>query len=137
MKRSDRPVPFPWPSSAYRAEFKRLRELGHTAFWARQLIRQANHKARMFPLKGEKCLAYARTTGKPCQAPAGLNGRCKLHSGRATGPRTPEGKAKALACIGQKPFSLKRTPGKRGTIKLESLIERPRASWRAKSASSR
>jgi hypothetical protein len=137
MRRRDRPTPFPWPSSAYRAEFKRLRELGHTASWARQLIREANHKARMFPLKGEKCEAYARTTGKPCQAPAGLNGRCKLHGKYNFGPRTPEGKAKALAAIGQKPFSLKRTPGKRGKIKLEKLIERPRALWGRNNANSR
>jgi hypothetical protein len=128
MRRRDRPVPFPWPSSAYRAEFKRLRDMGHSAFWARHLIREVNHKARMFPIKGEKCLAYARSTGKPCQAPAGLNGRCKLHGKFSTGPRTPEGKAKALSCIGHKPLSLGRTPGKRGKIKLEKLIERPRAS---------
>jgi hypothetical protein len=91
----------------------------------------------MFPLKGEKCEAYARTTGKPCQAPAGLNGRCKLHGKYNFGPRTPEGKAKALAAIGQKPFSLKRTPGKRGKIKLEKLIERPRALWGRNNANSR
>ena len=106
LRRRDRPVPFPWPSSAYRAEFKRLRELGHDLAWARYLIRRANRQARMFPLRGEKCLAFARSTGKPCQAPAGWNGRCKLHGGLSTGPTTPEGKAKALACIGQKPVSL-------------------------------
>lgn len=132
-----RPVPFPWPSSAYRAEFKRLRLLGHSASWARQLIREANHKARMFPLEGEKCEAYARSTGKPCQAPALFNGRCRMHGGLSTGPRTPEGKTKALAVIGQKPFfSAPRTPGQRGRVKLESLPP-PRASWSANSASSR
>lgn len=136
MRKVDRPVPFPWPSSAYRDEFKRLRHLGHSTFWARHLIRDANHRARLFPLKGEKCEAYARSTGKPCQAPAMTNGRCKLHGGFSTGPTTPEGKAKALAVIGQKPFSMERTPGKRGKIRLESLLP-PRASWRAKSANSR
>jgi hypothetical protein len=135
MRRRNRPVPFPWTSSAYRDEYRRLRQLGHSPAWARQLIRQANHQARLFPLKGEKCEAYARSTGKPCQAPAMTNGRCKLHGGLSTGPKTPEGKAKALAVIGQKPFSLERTPGKRGKIKLESLSP-VRASWRAKSASS-
>ena len=35
-----------------------------------------------------KCGAYARNTGKPCQAPAMANSRCKLHGGLSTGPRT-------------------------------------------------
>jgi len=39
-----------------------------------------------------KCGAYARSTGKPCQAKALTNGRCKNHGGMSTGPRTPEGK---------------------------------------------
>ena len=30
-------------------------------------------------------------TGKPCQGAAMPNGRCKLHGGKSTGPRTPEG----------------------------------------------
>jgi hypothetical protein len=38
------------------------------------------------------CGAYARSTGEPCQAPGnGRGGRCKLHGGMSTGPRTPEG----------------------------------------------
>lgn len=136
MRRRDRPVSFAWGTSFYRDEFRRLRQLGHSPQWARQLIRQANHQARLFPLKGEKCEAYARSTGRPCQAPAMPNGRCKLHGGFSAGPVTQEGKAKALAAIGQKPFSLGRTPGKRGKIRLETLPP-PRASWRAKSANGR
>jgi hypothetical protein len=30
-------------------------------------------------------------TGRPCQDAAMPNGRCKLHGGKSTGPRTPEG----------------------------------------------
>lgn len=30
-----------------------------------------------------RCGAYARTTGKPCQAPAMENGRCRMHGGKA------------------------------------------------------
>lgn len=37
------------------------------------------------------CGAYARTTGKPCQAKALTNGRCRNHGGLSTGPTTPEG----------------------------------------------
>ena len=39
-----------------------------------------------------RCGAYARSTGKPCQAKALTNGRCKLHGGMSTGPKTPEGR---------------------------------------------
>ena len=38
------------------------------------------------------CGAHARTTGKPCQAKALTNGRCKNHGGLSTGPKTPEGR---------------------------------------------
>lgn len=38
------------------------------------------------------CEAFARTTGKPCQAKAMTNGRCKNHGGMSTGPKTPEGR---------------------------------------------
>jgi hypothetical protein len=49
----------------------------------------------------ERCGARARSRGGlPCQAPPVLdpetglprNGRCKLHGGRSTGPRTAEGR---------------------------------------------
>jgi hypothetical protein len=39
-----------------------------------------------------RCEAHTRSTGRPCQAPAMENGRCKLHGGLSTGPRTAEGK---------------------------------------------
>jgi hypothetical protein len=39
-----------------------------------------------------RCLAYARTTGNPCQAKALTNGRCKNHGGMSTGPKTQEGR---------------------------------------------
>ena len=53
--------------------------------------------ARNYP----RCGARARSRGgQPCQAPPVLdletglprNGRCKLHGGRSTGPRTAEGR---------------------------------------------
>lgn len=56
-----------------------------------------------------RCGAYARSTGEPCRAPAHRdpatgkprNGRCKLHGGKSTGPRTPEGRARALRNLRQ------------------------------------
>lgn len=38
------------------------------------------------------CGAFARSTGKPCQAKALANGRCKNHGGMSTGPKTPKGR---------------------------------------------
>jgi hypothetical protein len=49
----------------------------------------------------QKCGAFARSTGKPCRMKALANGRCRLHGGLSTGPKTNEGKAKALANLKQ------------------------------------
>ena len=40
----------------------------------------------------KRCGAYARSTGQPCQAKALANGRCRLHGGLSTGPRTEAGR---------------------------------------------
>ena len=40
-----------------------------------------------------KCGAKTRS-GKPCKNPAMKNGRCRLHGGLSTGPKTPEGRAR-------------------------------------------
>ena len=48
-----------------------------------------------------RCGAYARSTGKPCKAQALANGRCRNHGGMSTGPKTLEGKARALANLKQ------------------------------------
>lgn len=42
-----------------------------------------------------RCGARTKTTGKPCQAPAVHGkGKCRLHGGASTGPRTDAGKAR-------------------------------------------
>ena len=41
---------------------------------------------------GDRCGAYARSTGFPCKAKAMYNGRCKNHGGMSTGPKTAEGR---------------------------------------------
>jgi hypothetical protein len=38
-----------------------------------------------------RCGARRKSTGTPCRAPAMPNGRCRVHGGPSTGPRTPEG----------------------------------------------
>jgi hypothetical protein len=39
-----------------------------------------------------QCGAHARTTGAPCKAKALPSGRCKLHGGMSTGPKTLAGR---------------------------------------------
>jgi hypothetical protein len=56
-----------------------------------------NGNPRGNPNLAPRCGAKARTTGCPCQAPAMPNGRCRMHGGLATGPRTPEGRARVAA----------------------------------------
>lgn len=41
-------------------------------------------------MKASRCGAKTRK-GTPCRAPAMKNGRCRLHGGKSTGPKTPEG----------------------------------------------
>lgn len=47
--------------------------------------------------KAKRCGAKTRgeRRGKPCLAPAMKNGRCRMHGGASTGPRTPEGLKRA------------------------------------------
>ena len=40
--------------------------------------------------KAARCEAKTRR-GVPCQCPAMSNGRCRLHGGKSTGPKTTEG----------------------------------------------
>src|SRR5262249_8896676 len=42
-----------------------------------------------------RCGARSKRTSVPCKAPAMPNGRCRLHGGKSTGPRTPEGLARS------------------------------------------
>jgi hypothetical protein len=41
-------------------------------------------------MKAARCGAKTRR-GTACQGPAMTNGRCRMHGGQSTGPRTPEG----------------------------------------------
>ena len=45
--------------------------------------------------KVPRCGARTKRTGRPCRGPAMRNGRCRLHGGLSTGPRTPEGLARS------------------------------------------
>ena len=39
-----------------------------------------------------RCGAKCKRTGLPCRAPAMSNGRCRMHGGKSTGPKTAAGK---------------------------------------------
>ena len=38
-----------------------------------------------------RCGATGKRKGTPCQSPAMKNGRCRMHGGKSTGPRTAKG----------------------------------------------
>ena len=42
------------------------------------------------PRTAQRCGAHTRS-GAACKGPAMRNGRCRMHGGASTGPRTPEG----------------------------------------------
>lgn len=50
------------------------------------------------PMRPAQRPCGARTrAGHPCRGPAMANGRCRMHGGPSTGPRTPEGLARLRA----------------------------------------
>src|ERR1700748_2183775 len=51
-------------------------------------------EALVMAIAAPRCGARSKRTGKPCRGAAMPNGRCKLHGGKSTGPRTPEGLAR-------------------------------------------
>jgi hypothetical protein len=64
------------------------------------------------------CGAQARTNNhQPCRQPAMKNGRCRLHGGKCTGPKTPEGKLKSAMA-----------PYKHGRYTKKAIEERRRNS---------
>jgi hypothetical protein len=56
----------------------------------KQLIFLKNGNPQGNPMNAPRCGAKTRR-GTLCKAPAMTNGRCRLHGGKSTGPRTLEG----------------------------------------------
>ena len=69
-----------------------MKKVNHTA------LIEAGHATRFgADWPGRRCGAKTRAGGA-CQNPAIKGrGRCKLHGGKSTGPRTEEGKARSIA----------------------------------------
>ena len=65
--------------------------------------------------KVPRCGARSKRTGEPCRGPAMRNGRCRLHGGLSTGPRTSEGLARS-----------RRARWKHGRYSVEAQRERRR-----------
>ena len=53
-----------------------------------------NNNPQGNPMNAPRCGAKTRK-GTRCQGPAMANGRCRMHGGGSTGPRTPEGLARS------------------------------------------
>jgi hypothetical protein len=64
-----------------------------------------------------RCGAHARTTGQPCRAPR-VPGkrRCRMHGGLSTGPKTLEGRRRALMNL---------LPYRNGTLPLPTRESEP------------
>jgi hypothetical protein len=54
-------------------------------------VDEARRRALIKANSAPRCGARRKSTGQPCRAPAMPNGRCRVHGGASTGPRTPEG----------------------------------------------
>jgi hypothetical protein len=54
-------------------------------------LRAARLEALIKANAAPRCGARSKRTGLPCRAAAMPNGRCRVHGGKSTGPRTPEG----------------------------------------------
>ena len=64
----------------------------------RQKLLEASKATRFGPdWPGQRCLAKTRR-GALCRNPVVTDrNRCRMHGGKSTGPRTPEGKARTIA----------------------------------------
>lgn len=105
MRRIDRPGRFSRDRSvAFYQRQEAIARLkltrGMTESEARAFLREQVRHYRDKIRKYEPCGAKTRK-GTPCKALALPNGRCRFHGGMSTGPRTPEGKARALANLRQ------------------------------------
>jgi hypothetical protein len=87
------PSPMPPPATPPRTAAPDRPEPSHVA--RPGPLRNGNPRGN--PNLGPRCGAKAHTTGLACRAPAMPNGRCRLHGGKSTGPRTPEGLARLAA----------------------------------------
>lgn len=97
MNKKQRPIPFPRGSIQRTVRVSYLMNHHRLSYRdAMAQISEDNNRARNTPMKGERCGAITRRKTS-CMCKALANGRCKLHGGLSTGPKTLEGKIKSTA----------------------------------------
>ena len=97
MRKTLRPIPYPPGSEARRRAIAWSVEYNGATF--RLAVRQItaiNLRCKNTPMRGERCGARTRR-GTACMGKALCNGRCRLHGGLSTGPKTIAGKARSAA----------------------------------------
>jgi hypothetical protein len=93
--RASAPVPSGQPASGTKAEAAAaVRKLHADPGLRRGQLKNGNPAGDY--LKSPRCGARTRAGGC-CRQPAMANGRCRMHGGLSTGPRTPEGLARCRA----------------------------------------
>ncbi len=92
MNKKLRPIPFPVGSIKRQSQIEYLMICCRLPYRkAVASIAAANHRARNTPIPSERCGATTRRQTS-CMCKALANGRCKLHGGLSTGPKTEQGK---------------------------------------------
>src|SRR6476659_7526940 len=71
-----------------------------------------------------RCGARSKRTGKPCRGAAMPNGRCKVHGGKSTGPRTPEGLERSRRANGQHGHFSREAKAERSLLRAAILAVR-------------
>ena len=61
------------------------------------LLENERYYGKSAAMRGKATCGARTRQGTPCRSLAMPNGRCKLHGGMSTGPRTPEGWARLRA----------------------------------------
>lgn len=85
-----------------------VRAAPYVLLWAAAVREKSERKGKVATTPRPTCGARCRSRGgAPCEAPAvwddasgaPRNGRCRMHGGLSTGPRTPQGRARALDAL--------------------------------------
>jgi hypothetical protein len=85
-----------------------------------------NGNPRGDPNSAPRCGARTRS-GSPCRAPAMKNGRCRMHGGGCTGPRTAEGMARMTAANTKHGmYAAAGAPRRATQVYVRTLLERMR-----------
>jgi hypothetical protein len=76
--------------------------------WILRVHANESSAAARLTARLRRCGARRKRDGQPCLAKPLHNGRCKLHGGMSTGPKTPKGRVLALANLRQNRISARR-----------------------------